>query len=348
MEKIGTALLSFGLSGKAFHAPFISHHSGFMLVGTWERSTKNIQHHYPKSKSYSSLEQLLQDDAVDLVVINSPTYTHYDYTKLALLAGKHVVVEKAFTATVAEALELKQLAEDKGKVLSVFQNRRWDSDFKTVQKIITDGVLGDLVDVSFSYDRYNPVLSPKLHKETPRPGAGIVHDLGPHLVDQALSLFGMPKEIFATIAITRETSQIQDYLDFLLIYPALRVRLKSSYFVREAVPSFILHGKKGSFLKSRADVQEINLVAGQKPVGSDWGVEPESEMGLLHTEVDGQVIREKIKSLQGNYMEYYDGIHRSLTAHTPAPVTAQDGVNVMRILEAALESNTNKRIVTVE
>ena len=345
MKKVKTALLSFGMSGRVFHAPFVTEHPGFELTGALERSKKTIQQHYPVAKSYDSLESLLQDGSVDLVVVNTPTYTHYELAKSALQANKHVVVEKAFTTTVAEAIELKTLAEQKGKVLSVFQNRRWDSDFKTVQQIVKQGLLGELKEVSFSYDRFNPALSPKLHKEIPGPGAGVVYDLAPHITDQALTLFGQPTHVFADITITRELSQVEDYFEILLIYPKMRVRLRASYFAREPVPSYILHGTKGSFLKTRADVQEATLQLGKKPVGSDWGTEPESEQGLLHTEVDGKIIRESVKSLLGNYMDYYDGVYKAIVNNQNPPVTATDGVLVMKVIEAAFRSHREKKVI---
>jgi predicted dehydrogenase len=345
MQTVGVALLSFGMSGRVFHAPFIDAHPGFTLVGSWERSNKSIQQFYPQVKSYTSLESLLADERVDLVIVNTPTYTHYELTKKVLEAGKHTVVEKAFTATAAEAMELKALAEKMNGKLSVFQNRRWDSDFKTVKHIVDRGVLGDLVEVSFSYDRFKPTLSPKTHKETPRPGAGVVHDLGPHLIDQALYLFGMPEAVFADISITRPTSQVCDYFELLLYYPTWRVRLRASYFVREPAPSYIIHGTKGSFLKTRADVQEADLQAGKKPTGADWGVEPSGEQGVLHTEVDGKAIRERIESLPGNYMEYYEGIYQALVHDKQLPVTALDGVYVMRVIDAAFASSEEKRVI---
>ncbi|HEU5292083.1 MAG TPA: Gfo/Idh/MocA family oxidoreductase [Cyclobacteriaceae bacterium] len=345
MQKVKAALLSFGMSGRVFHAPFISLHPGFELAGAWERSKKDIENHYPSAKSYTSFESLLEDSSVDLVVVNTPTYTHFDYAKKSLLANKHVVVEKAFTTTVVEAKELKALAEEKGKMLSVFQNRRWDSDFKTVQHVIKEGILGDLKEVSFSYDRFNPVLSPKLHKETPGPGAGVVYDLAPHIMDQALILFGMPTHVFADIHVMRQTSQVEDYFEILLYYPAMRVRLRATYFAREPVPSYIVHGSKGSFLKTRADVQEAMLQLGKKPVGPDWGKEPESEQGLLHTEVDGKIIRESVKTLQGNYLDYYDGVYKAIANSQKPPVTADEGVLVMRIIEAAFKSYREKKVI---
>jgi scyllo-inositol 2-dehydrogenase (NADP+) len=347
MNKIRTALLSFGMSGRVFHAPFITGHPGFDFAGSFERSKKTLTGYYPAAKSYDSLESVLQDESVALIVVNTPTNSHYELTKKSLEAGKHVVVEKAFTTTVAEAEELKALAIKKDKKLSVYQNRRWDSDFRTVQHIINKGILGDLVEISFSYDRFNPALSPKLHKEIPGPGAGVVYDLGPHLIDQALVLFGKPLAVFASFDVVRSSSQVEDYFEILLYYPKLHVRLRASYFVREPAPSYIVHGTKGSFLKTRADVQEATLQAGQKPTGKDWGTEPEQQHGLLHAEVDGKVVKERIKSLQGDYREYYEGVYQSIANNQQPPVTADDGIRVMQVIEAAYKSHREKKVIAL-
>lgn len=344
MQKIKTALLSYGMSGKVFHAPFITLHPGFELMGAWERNKQLVQKDFPATHSYTSLEALLNDD-IDLVVVNTPTYTHYDYARQALLAGKHVVVEKAFTTTLEEAIALKALAEKQDRKISVFQNRRWDSDFKTVQKITREGWLGEIKEAEFHFDRFNPNLSPKAHKEDPGPGAGVVKDLGPHLIDQALCLFGMPEAVFADIRATREYSQVDDWFDILLYYPTARVRLKATYFAKEPIPSYVLQGTKGSFLKSRGDVQEANLVAGLKPDLGDWGTEPEIAKGILHVEKDGQVVHEKITSLKGNYYDYYDGVYKALTGSGPMPVTADDGINVMRIIDAALMASRERKAI---
>lgn len=342
---INTALCSFGMSGRVFHAPFITRHPGFRFYGVWERSKNLAQEKYPEVKTFRTYEDLLADTAIELVIVNTPSYTHYDYAKQALLAGKHVIVEKPFTATAAQAEELVALAAQQQVKLSVFQNRRWDSDFKTLKKIVEEGWLGEIKEAEFHYDRYNPGLSPKAHKETPGPGAGCLYDLGPHLIDQALHLFGMPQAVFADIAITRPGSQVDDYFEILLYYPSFRVRLRSGYFVREAVPSFVVHGDKGSFLKPRADVQEAQLQAGATPGGADWGAEPETARGLLHTEKDGQLIREHIPTLQGNYGEYYEGVYQALRQDQPIPVTATDGLNTIRIIEAAFASSSKRKVV---
>lgn len=339
MEKIKAALLSFGMSGKVFHAPFISLHPGFELAGAWERTKKDIEEMYPGAKSFSSAEEILEDESISLVVVNTPTYTHYEYAKKALLAGKHVIVEKAFTTTVAEAEELKELAEKQNKRLAVFQNRRWDSDFKTVKKIVDEKLLGEIIEAEFHYDRYNPSLSPKIHKEEKNAGAGILKDLGPHLIDQALFLFGMPEAVFADLRTTREHSDVEDWFDILLYYPTFRVRLKAGYFVREAVPAFAVHGRKGSFLKPRGDVQEPSLLKGVKPNSEGYGIEPKELEGILHTEINNAEIRESIPTLPGNYMDYYELVYQSIAQNMAEPVTATDGVNVMKIIEAAIKSS---------
>ena len=344
MQKIKTALLSYGMSGKVFHAPFINFHPGFELLGSWERSKKLIHHDFPEVKSYATVEDLLNDEA-DLVIVNTPVDTHYEYAKKVLLAGKHTLVEKAFTTTVAQAQELAAIAKEKGVKLAVFQNRRWDSDFKTVQKIISDKLLGEIVEAEFHFDRYNPLLSPKQHKETANSGAGILKDLGPHLIDQALCLFGLPKAVFADIRITREHSLVDDYLDILLYYSNFRVRLKAGFFVREAIPAYVIHGKKGSFLKPRGDVQEEELKAGKKLNLDMWGTESSEKRGFLHTEINGEIVKEYIPTLQGNYYDFFDGVYNSIINDTTEPVTAQDGVQVMQIIEAAILSSERKTVI---
>jgi scyllo-inositol 2-dehydrogenase (NADP+) len=346
MKKIKTALLSYGMSGKVFHAPFLKLHEGFELLGSWERSKKLIQEDYPETVSYTTLEELLNSD-VELVVVNTPVATHYEYAKKALLAGKHIIVEKAFTTTVAEAEELVALAKEKNLKLAVFQNRRWDSDLKTVQKVLKDKVLGEIVEAEFHFDRYNPTLSAKSHKETANDGAGILKDLGPHLIDQALYLFGLPNAVMGDIRTTREGSLVDDWIDISLYYDNLRVRLKASFFVREANPAYTIHGKKGSFLKARGDVQEDDLKEGKKPNLNTWGTEEPENEGLLHTQENDKQIREKVSTLQGNYYDFFEGVYQAIVHEKAIPVSGQDGVNVMKIIEATIASNAQKQVITI-
>jgi predicted dehydrogenase len=195
------------------------------------------------------------------------------------------------------------------------------------------------------FDRFKDELSPKAHKEVPQPGNGILYDLGSHLIDQALQLFGRPKKIFADIQVMRPISQVDDYFELLLYYDKLRVRLKASLAVREALPGYVLHGIKGSFIKPRTDVQETMLQAGVAPGRSDWGTETSAEVGLLHTEKNGKVVREPVHAEQGNYGEYYDGIYNAIRYDQPLPVTAEEGLSVIEIIEAAYQSNGSGCIV---
>ncbi|MEI7628432.1 MAG: Gfo/Idh/MocA family oxidoreductase [Bacteroidota bacterium] len=347
MTPIKTAILSFGMSGRVFHAPFIAINPGFELVGIWERSKSASLEFYPHIKIYRTLEEILNDDNIELVIVNTPTNTHFDYTKKVLLAGKHAVVEKAFTTTIEEAIELEELSRTVNKKIAVYQNRRWDSDFKTVRKIIEAGLLGNIVEAEIHYDRFRVALSPKLHKEIPGPGAGVLNDLGPHLVDQAICLFGMPLAVYADIRITRPNSLVDDYFELLLNYSDKVVRLKASCLVREPFPSYVIHGDKGSFHKTRTDVQETALLANQKPDSLNWGVEPIEEQGLLHTEKVGIVIREKVPTEIGNYGTFYSIVHQAIREQKEMPVTAKEGIQVMQILDAAFKSSALKKQISL-
>jgi predicted dehydrogenase len=333
------------MSGWVFHAPFISTHPGFNFYGVWERTKNLAREKYPRIKTFRTLEDLLKDEQVELVIVNTPSVTHYDYAKQVILAGKHLVVEKPFTATVAEAEELIALAKEKNVKLSVYQNRRYDSDYKTVKKVLEEGWLGRIVDAEIRYDRYVPELSYKTHKETPTPAVGALYDLGSHLIDQAIQLFGMPVAVFADITINRPGSKVDDYFDLKLFYPAHRVTLRSSYYVREAMPGYQLHGTLGSFIKHKTDVQETGLQANKKPGSADWGTEPPSQQGLLHTEKDGKVIKELVPSLQGNYGVYYQALHDAIRNNAEVPVTGEEGMKVIRIIEAAFKSNKEKKVI---
>ncbi len=341
MEKINVALLSFGMSGRVFHAPFLHTHEGFNLIGSWERSQKNIQNTYSYCKSFEHFEDILSDVSIPLVVVNTPIYTHYDYAKRCLEAGKHIIVEKAFTNNSIEAKELHQIAKEKNCQIFVFQNRRWDSDFLTVKKVLESGKLGEIVEAEFHFDRYNTALSPKVHKEEINAGSGILRDLGPHILDQALSLFGMPEKVFADLRFMRENTLVEDYFEIILYYEKLRVRLKGGYFYKELVPSYQLFGTNGSFLKPRADKQESDLVACVPLNDLEWGTEPKEYFGLLHTNQE----RINIPSSRGNYMHFFENVYLTLLGNEKAIVDAQAGVNSMKIIDAAFESHKKQQVI---
>lgn len=342
---IQTALCSFGMSGKVFHAPFVHVNKGYNLYGVWERSKKTVKDFYNEAKSFDTLEEMLDDENIELVIINTPNATHFDYSKKALLAGKHIIVEKPFVINSEEGAELIALAKQQQKKISVYHNRRYDSDAKLLKKVLAEKLVGEIGEAELHYDRFKKELSPKAHKETPGPGAGLLYDLGPHLIDEALQLFGKPQAVFADNMIMRSISKVDDYFEILLYYPRKRVRLKASNQIREAIPAFVLHGSEGSLIKSRADVQESDLIAGKSPGSDNWGVESDTEKGFLHTEKDSQVIKEFIAAPTGNYMEYFDQMYKAIRFDEAVPVTAEDGLEVIKVIEAALKSNKERRVV---
>jgi scyllo-inositol 2-dehydrogenase (NADP+) len=344
---IKTGICSFGMSGKLFHAPFVEAHPGFELAGIVERNNNDSRERYPKSKLYRSVEELIAGKDVQLIVVNTPTHLHFEQVKMALLAGKHVVVEKPFTIRVKEAEELAELAKKQNLKLTIYQNRRYDGDFRAVKKVVDEKLLGDLREVEIRYDRYRPGYGGKPHKEGELPGAGIIYDLSPHLVDQALQLFGWPKALFADVWKMRDDVVPPDYFEMLFYFDKFRVRLKATCICRETVPGYMLHGMKGSFLQQRSDMQEQKLLEGVAPSLESWCPAPSQPDGLLHTEINGEVVRKQQTSEPGNYMRYYDDVYKFLTGQAPNPVPAEDGIKTIRIIEAALESATQGKVVSL-
>ncbi len=347
MQPIQTALCSFGMSGKVFHAPFIQWNPHFNLYGVWERTNQLATQQYPSIHSFRTLKDLLADKAIELVIVNTPSITHYAYAKMALLAGKHVVVEKPFTGTCEEAEELIDVANKMSLKLSVYHNRRFDSDYRTIKKILDQQLLGQVVEAEFHFDRFNKKLSPKTHKETPGIGVGALYDLGSHLVDQAIQLFGMPDSVYADIMAMRPQSLVDDYFELILYYPSKRVRLKASYLTCEALPGYVIHGTNGSFIKSKTNIQEEALLAGISPSDEQWGIEPTIENGLLHTFINGKRIRENIVSEKGNYGDFYTALFEAIRNNGVLPVNPEDALKVITIIRSAFKSNTEKRRINL-
>ncbi|HPR32594.1 MAG TPA: Gfo/Idh/MocA family oxidoreductase [Prolixibacteraceae bacterium] len=344
MKQFNVGILGFGLSGRSFFSPFIDAHPGFQLKTIVSSRSKEIRAEYP-DVLVASPDELFGNSSIDLVVVASPNHTHYEYARLALLSGKHVIVEKPFTRTSEEARSLIHLAAQTGKQVIPFQNRRWDGDFLTVQKIISDGLLGQIVDYESHFDRFRPVSERVAWKNTPGLGTGTLYDLGPHLIDQALVLFGDPEYIYADIRTLRTEVPIDDTFEIQMHYPGLKVILKAGVIVREAGPRFAVHGRLGSFIKQGLDPQEKNLVAGIKPGAPGLGKDAPDNWGLLHTEKNGSLIRERIETSDGRYMDYFDNVYRALCGEAELTVKPADALRIIRTIEMAYESNREKRCI---
>jgi len=347
MNKIQVGLVSFGMSGKLFHAPFLAKHPGFELTKILERSKNEVKIVYPDISTVRSFEELLDDDNIELIVVNTPDLTHFEYAHKALEAGKHVVVEKPFTRTIGQGEDLINLADKKNRVLSVFQNRRWDGDFMTVRKIVENECLGRLVEFESNYMRYRNFIQPNTWKESIVQGIGLTYNLGSHMIDQAVVLFGMPEAVWADIDSMRTGSEIDDYYHIKLMYPDVKVTLKASFLIREEGPRYTLHGTNGSFLKYGIDPQEEMLKQGANPSMPDWGKEPESQWGIINTEMNGIHIRGKLETLPGNYAAYYDNIYDVIRNRAKLEVTPEQALNVLYLIEAAMESCRSGQCVEI-
>ncbi len=328
---IRVSIIGFGLSGRYLQAPFFIDHPNFRLKSV--ATSQDVSAVFPGVQRIAGLADALADPEVDLVSVASPNATHVDYARQCLLAGKHVLVEKPFAATAAEAQTLIALAEKTGRKIFVFQNRRWDSDFMTVQQVIRNGWLGELLRFEAHYDRYKPALNPKKWKEETASGNGILYDLGAHLIDQSIALFGTPKALWGESFAQREGSIVDDAFDIRLDYGQLKVRLSSSLLTREPIPRYVLHGTKGSFLKYGIDVQEDHLKAGMKPGDAGFGVEPVEQQGFLHTAMDGLVVRGKVETLPGSWRPLFQNIADVLLEGKAPLIALTDVVEQLRMME---------------
>lgn len=340
-----TALLSYGMSGNVFHAPLLSAHTGFKIQKIVQRSSSDPIARYPQALIVRSPEDVFEDPHIELVIVNTPNHTHFDYAMKALEAGKHVVVEKPVTTTSSEAEKLIALAKKKGKILTVFQNRRWDGDFMTVKKVLDERLLGNVVEFESHYDRYRNYIEANTWKEEPAPGTGILYNLGSHMIDQALVLFGMPAGIDARIGINRPGGKVDDYYDIRMEYTNMLVILKSSYLVREAGPRYSVHGTQGSFIKYGLDPQEQALKDGQLPGTTAWGTEIRHDWGKLNTNINGLHYEGTLETIPGNYLSFYQNVYEAIRQNKPLAVKAEESMMGIKVIEAALESNKAKKAI---
>lgn len=325
------------MSGRIFHAPFLSTNPGFKLKGIAERSQKKAQAKYPDIISYNSVDELLADEEIELAVVNTPSYTHFEYAMKALKAGKHVLLEKPAAVSSAEVKELFDVARSVDKHVMLYQNRRWDSGFLLVKEVIESGRLGDLIEVHFRFDRYRQALSPKIFKESKDYGGnGLLYDLGPHLIDNIIALFGRPLNFHKTTGIYRAGSEVVDYFNYHLMYPnQLNVYLTSGLLIAENLPGFVVHGTTGSFVKDRCDVQEAQLDGGMMPNEPGFGVEAEGSEGkLVTTSFDDQKTVEWVKAPTGNYAGLFEGVYHTIRNNALYHVTEEHVIWQLELLEA--------------
>jgi scyllo-inositol 2-dehydrogenase (NADP+) len=354
MSEIGVGIIGYGLAGRVFHAPFVSAVPGLKLEAFVERKTDLAHEAYPATRTYRTVEELLGDAAIQLVVVGTPNETHFSLAKQNLLAGKHVVIDKPFAETSAQASELIDIAKSKGLVVAPFHNRRWDGDFLTVKKVLAEGTLGRLVTFETHFDRYQPTPREHAWKEAAAGANGLLMDLGPHLVDQALALFGTPKTVTASVRTDREGSAIEDAFDITLKFDGVTAWCRSSLLACENSPRFLLHGVSGSFRKWGLDPQEPAIVAGAKvpQMGEgDWLQEDESAWGELVVAPDlkqpKELVRTKVKTELGDYRGFYANVRDAILGTGKLTVSAEAGLAVAKVLEAARVSSSEGRSVSL-
>lgn len=344
--KIQVGIIGFGLSGSTFHAPLLMSIPDYRIRTVVSSDPDKVKRVLPKTRVVGTVDELLQEKDIDVVVVASPNATHFEYARQAIEAGKHVVVEKPFTVTSEEADLLIALAKERDVQLTVYHNRRWDNDFLTVRNLLETKALGRLSVYQVHFNRYRPIVQ-KRWKEQEGPGAGELYNLGSHLIDQALFLFGKPKTVWADLRAEREGSEVVDYFHLVFGYEFHRVILHAGSLVRQAGPRFELHGDKGSFLKYGQDPQEDQLKQGLHPGDSGWGEDQPDQYGELATELSGLAVQGEIETLPGRYQAFYQGLAEAILEGAQVPVKAEEARDTIRMIEYAMESHRKGCTITV-
>lgn len=337
---IKVGLIGYGFGGAVFHAPMVDAAKGLELSVIYTSNIEKVRLTYSDVLVTTNLDDIWNNTDIDLVVISTPNITHYKLAKSALEAGKHVVIDKPFVIDVTEGEKLIELAKVNGKKLSVYQSRRWDSDFQTVRRLMAEDKLGEIYSFEAHYDRFRPEVKDRW-KERNEPGSGTLYDLGSHMIDQALELFGKPQTVTADSLAQRQGSAINDYYHLILGYGSCRVILHSGSLVRGRGPRYQIHGSKASFIKFGEDPQERTLLEGLRPGMPGWGQEDESEYGEIITS-DGTA-NVKIPSELGAYEQFYERMYQSIVSDAPAPVIAEQSLDVIRVIQLAERSSEEGR-----
>ncbi|ESR26463.1 oxidoreductase [Lutibaculum baratangense] len=336
-----TGLAAFGMASRVFHAPLIAAEPGLDLTAVASIRPEAVAEALPDVRVLPDPLTLCRDSEIDLVVITTPNDTHAPLAEAALGAGKHVVVEKPFTLSAWEAERLLRMAERSGLTLTVFQNRRWDSDFLTLRNVIASGRIGRPVQLESHFDRFRPIV-PDRWRDRPGSGSGLWYDLGPHLLDQALQLFGMPEGMTVDLASLRDGAQTDDYLHAVLDYDRLRVILHATTLAAAEAPRFVLHGTSGSFEIRGLDPQEGQLKAGMRPGQPGWGEgAPDGTLIGAHGE-------EPVARRAGDYRPFYTGVRAAIETGALPPVTPQEALDLMRMLDAGRASAREGRRIRLQ
>jgi len=340
---INVGLVGFGLAGRSFHAPVIRAVPGLRLAAILQRSGAEAAAAYPDARMVRSLDELLAIPDIRLIVIATPNDTHAPFARQCLAAGRDVVVDKPFATSYEEAASLAQFAQKSGRLLTVYQNRRYDGDFQAIRQLVAAGTLGRIVRFETNYDRFRPNLKPNAWRERQVPGAGILFDIGPHLIDHAMVLFGLPEAVTADIRIEREGGLADDAFDVMFHYRnSMRALLSSNILAATQRPRFLLFGTKGAFLKQTFDPQEMNLRRGEIPKDAPWGAEPEENWGLLTLSDGTNTTQCRVPSGTGDYRDYYANLRDVLLGKAEPFVTLTQALDVMRALELARESSAKR------
>jgi len=343
-QVIQTGLVGFGFSGRVFHAPFIHKHPGFSLHSVIS-STKAALEFYPDVEINESFQSMMDNPDISLVVIATPHNFHVEQALTALDAGKHVIIEKPVAMRASDIDLIREAAEDAGRLVFPYHNRRWDGDFLTLQHIIQEGFLGEIKDYEARFDRFQPQITRAEWRYTDAESGGTLYDLGPHLVDQAICLFGKPTAVSCNLYFQRPMSHTNDSFDIRLFYPNFTVTLKAGVFVREQGPHFQVHGNLGSFIKYGLDPQEQKLKAGVLPDAVNFGEEDPENYGWLNSIAGNQDFRKPYPTKPGNYMGFYDNVYKAILQGEPTAISLEDVKLNLTILEAALESHLKHRMI---
>ncbi len=334
-DNIRVGLIGYGYASKTFHAPLIAGTPGMTLAAVSSSDASKVHADWPNVSVVSDPKQLFSDPSLDLIVIPTPNDTHFPLARAAMEAGKHVVVDKPFTVTLSQARELEAMAKSRGLVLSVFHNRRWDSDFLTLKGLIAEGKLGEISYFESHFDRYRPQVRNRW-REQAGPGSGIWYDLGPHLIDQALVLFGVPVSITVDMAQLRPDAKTTDYFHAVLTYPQRRVVLHSTMLAAAESARYIVHGTRGSYVKFGLDPQEDRLKNGEHLPQEDWGYDMRD--GVLTLASGDELDTQTLMTVPGNYPAYYAAIRDALNGQGENPVPASQAIRVMELIELGIES----------